>query len=141
MTKKSKGPTFAELLREPTWSDAKGRHSPEHAIRPGKYNSAGELFDPSGRPLLPAQEYVTPELAQELVAGGALVAHEGCGCGGWTGCQPEWLSPEALARLRSAPVPELVGGHGVPTWIDVWSNDVAQVVYLHGDVPWGDEFR
>lgn len=139
MAKKSKGPTFAELLKQPTWSQAGARESGEHAVRPGKYNAAGELFDPSGRPLLPQHEDITPKQAQELVRAGALVAYEGCGCGGWTGCQPEWLDSEALSRLRSAPQPKLVGGHGAPTWIDVWSSDLEQVIYLHGDLMWGDE--
>jgi len=141
MAKKSKAPTFAELLKQPTWSEGGARVSGEHAVRPGRYNSAGELFDPSGRPIRPRQECATPELAQELVNGGALVAHEGCGCGGWQGCQPEWLTSDALTRLRWAQGPELIASHGVPTWIDVWSSDESVVVYLHGDVRWGDEFR
>ncbi|XGX79822.1 hypothetical protein LQK93_02639 [Terrabacter sp. BE26] len=141
MVRKSKGPTFAELLKQPTWSEAEPRVPGEYAVRPGKYNAAGELFDPSGAPIRPQQEYVTPELAQELVNGGALVAHEGCGCGGWQGCQPVWLSVDALRRVRSGQAPELIGSHGTPTWIDVWSSDDGVIVYLHGDVRWGDEIR
>jgi hypothetical protein len=140
MAKKSKGPTFSELLKRPTWSEGEARVSGEHAVRPGKYNAAGELIGPSGRPILLQQEFVTPQLAQELVERGALVAHEVCGCGGWTGCQPSWLPEEALTRLRSAHAPVLVEDHGVPTWIDVWGSDEGQVVYLHGDVRWRDEF-
>lgn len=139
MAKKPKGATFSELMKQPTWSEAGVRGSGEHAVRPGKYNAAGDLFDPSGEPILLQQELVSPELAQELVKRGALVAHESCGCGGWTGCQPEWLSKEALTRLRSAHAPALEEGRGVPTWIDVWSSDKGQVIYLHGDVRWGDE--
>ena len=141
MTRKSKATTFAELLKQPSWSESDARVSREHAVRPGTYNAAGELFDPSGRPMVLEREDVTPGLAQKLVEGGALVAHELCGCGGWTGCPPEWLPLEALARLQLAEAPELVGRRGVPTWIDVCSTDKSEVVYLHGDVRWGDVLR
>jgi len=139
MAKKSKGATFAELLKQPTWSEGDAQKSRKPAARPGGHNAAGELFDPSGRPLRLLHEDLTPDQAQEWVRSGALVAFEGCGCGGWTRCQPEWLSTDALSQLRSAPAPEFGRGHRAPTWIDVWSSDQSQiVVYLHGDVRWGD---
>lgn len=140
MAKKSNGATFAELLKKPLKSHGDPQRSGKHAVRPGRYNLAGDLFDPSGRRLILLHEDITPERAREWVSGGALVAYEGCGCGGGTGCQPDWLPSDALARLQSAPAPEFVGGHGAPTWIDVWSSDLdLVVVYLHGDVQWGDE--
>jgi hypothetical protein len=138
VARKSKGPTFAELLKQRTWSEAEPRESGEHAVRPGKYNHAGELFDPSGQLLVLQQEDISPQRAQELVRGGARVAHEVCGCGGWAGCQPDWLSSDALSRVRSGSAPSL-RGRGVPTWIDVWSSAAGHVIYLHGDVQWGDE--
>lgn len=137
VARKSKGPTFAELIKQPTWSEAKSRQAGEHAVRPGRYNHAGELFDPSGRLLVLEREDITPQRAQELVSGGALVAHEGCGCGGWAGCQPDWSSSDAVSRLGTCS-PSL-RGRGVPTWIDLWSSEAGQVVYLHGDVQWGNE--
>jgi len=140
MAKKSKGATFAELLKKAPRSEGDVQRSGKHAARPGRYNLAGDLFDPSGRRLLLLHEDITPDQAREWVRGGALVAYESCGCGGWTGCQPEWLTGDALSRLHSASAPEFVGGHGAPAWIDVWSSDLSRVVvYLHGDVRWGDE--
>ena len=139
MAKKSKGATFAELLKQPTWSEGDGLRSRKPAVRPAGHNAAGEFFDPSGRALLLLHENVTPDLAHARVRSGALLAYEGCGCGGWTRCQPDWLSSDALSRLHSASAPEFVKGHRAPTWIDVWSSDLSQVVvYLHGDVRWGD---
>ena len=95
-------------------------------------------FRPQRSTLALEQEDITPKRAQELVSGGAFVAHEGCGCGGWAGCQLDWLSSDALSRVRAGSAPSL-RGRGMPTWIDVWSSETGQVVYLHGDVQWGDE--
>lgn len=140
MAKKRNGATFAELLTKPPRSDGDAQRSGKHAVRPGRYNLAGDLFDPGGRRLFLLHEDIRPHRAREWVSGGALVAYEACGCGGWTGCQPDWLTSDGLSRLQSAPAPQFVGGHGAPTWIDVWSSALDRVVvYLHGDVRWGDE--
>lgn len=138
MAKSGRRQTFADLLKEPTWSEIPASRSGRHAPRPGRFNGAGEFFDPDGVELLLVAEDVTAEEAQELVEVGAAVAAEGCGCGGWYGgCTPEWVPDEQLQGLRRGPAPQFTGRHRAPTWIDVWANDVRTVVFAHGDVSWG----
>lgn len=139
MAKKPKGATFAELIRQPTWSERDAAEPARHGVRPGQYNTAGELFDLNGLALVRIRQDLTPRQAQALLAEGALVAHESCGCGGWTRCQPDWLSNDALSRLRATAEPPQLAGRDAPTWIDLWSSDTGPVIYLHGDVRWGGE--
>lgn len=128
--------TLAEIVEE-----VRATPRPPIAVRKGSFNSAGQLFDPAGAPLTPVKNPITPARAAELVAEGALVAFEGCGCGGFAGgCQPEWADSESLTRLTAADNPRFVKGYGSPTWIDEWSSDSSTVVFLHGDVEWGDEY-
>lgn len=136
MSKKRNSPTFKDILGEATWSERDDDPRGEHAIRPGAFNIAGEFFDQSGARLTRTGE-ATPAEAQRLVADGAHIAFEGCGCGGWNGCSPEWFTGDSLAELRAAPKPRFVKGYGSPTWIDVWEGDSGKVVFAHGDVKWG----
>ncbi|MFT4265044.1 MAG: hypothetical protein QM572_16795 [Nocardioides sp.] len=122
--------TFAEIAAE-----AKAAPKHERTVRPGGFNVNGELFDPSGH-LLSRIGEVSPKRAQELVADGALVAFEGCGCGGSVGCETEWIEPGVLGILASSR-PRFVKGHGSPTWIDLWEGDAGLALYAHGDVEWG----
>lgn len=109
-------------------------------VRPGAVNASGQFFDPAGA-LLTSQRSIDPAQAAALVADGALVAFEGCGCGGFGGgCQPEWADESARERLASAGSPRFVKGFGSPTWIDEWSSESSTVVFLHGDVKWGEEY-
>lgn len=131
-------PTFADLVKEPTWSESQRTRTGRFAVRPGGVNGAGEFFDPSGLQLWLQAEETTVDEAQRLVDTGALVIAEGCGCGGWyAGCTPRWVTDEQLRALRGAPSPTLLGRGGTPTWIDVWSNERGTVVFAHGDVSWG----
>jgi hypothetical protein len=139
MAKKPRGRTFADLAKEPTWGEAERSRSGEHAVRPGMFNRGGEFFDPSGRLLVLKQQAVGPAEAVQRVSDGALVAFEGCGCGGWAGCAPEWFTGDRLLRLRTGPGPRFVRGHGAPTWIDVWASGAGEVVFAHGEVDWAGE--
>jgi hypothetical protein len=124
------------------WSESEAAVSGQHAPRPGKFNAAGEFFDPDGLRLHPVQEAATPEEAQRLVRAGALVVYETCGCGGWVGsCAPQWLREAPLAALRQGPMPSFTGRNGTPTWIDTWANEEHTVVFAHGDVSWGPTLR
>lgn len=103
----------------------------------GTFNDQGQFLAPDGDVLIRVKSSISPSKAASLVATGALVAFEDCGCGGYAGgCIPEWVSTE---RLAAAGKPKFVKGYGSPTWIDIWKSDSSTVVFLHGDVKWGDE--
>lgn len=128
MTKPRK-PTFAEIVDEvkATEREPDGRN----IVRPGKFNLAGRLFDPNGVALERGEE-LTPAEARAAVAAGALVAFEGCGCGGWGGCQPSWHSGVEFTKR-----PPRLARHSSPTWLELWRGDGVEVVFAHGDVEWG----
>ena len=122
--------TFAEIVEEVVEAPA----APIE-VRAGSFNRAGQFFDPAGVLLTRQSDSITPAKAATLVAAGAQVAFEGCGCGGFAGgCIPQWLATGRLAGK-----PNFVKGYGSPTWIDSWSGEGSTVVFLHGDVKWGDE--
>jgi hypothetical protein len=136
VAKKQRGPTFADIVREPTYSEltpAPGRRVPFE----GAVDQAGVFRDLDGHTLELASEEITTADAQELLQAGAQVAYEECGCGGGYGCQPIWVVGEDLAALRSGPAPRQVRTYGAPTWFDVWSNTDVTVVFAHGDIEWG----
>ena len=54
---------------------------------------------------------------------------------GLGGCSRSWLAQEQVpAGVR----PRFVKGYGSPAWIDLWEGEESTVVFLHGDVEWGD---
>jgi hypothetical protein len=123
-------PTFADIVNEvlatpPAPID----------VRAGRFNASGQFFDPSGSVLTRVSSSISPADAARMVAEGALVVFEGCGCGGSAGgCVPQWIAAEKLSGK-----PAFIKGFGSPTWIDSWSSDASRVVFVHGDVQWGDE--
>ena len=139
MAKSPRQPTFADLVRQPTWSETDAAHSGSHAPRPGRFNAAGDFFDLAGRKLRLVAEDVAPGEAKALVDAGARVVAEVCGCGGFGGnCTPMWVNEEQLLRLRRGDAPAFTDRSGAPTWLDVWANDEGEVVFAHGDVSWGE---
>jgi hypothetical protein len=139
MARSPRRQTFADLVQEPTWSETDASHSGQYAPRPGRFNGAGEFFDPDGIKLRLVAEHATKDEAQALIESGAAVVAEVCGCGGFNGdCTPDWVTHDQLRELRRGLAPELAGRDGVPTWIDVWANDHGTVVFAHGDVSWGN---
>jgi hypothetical protein len=139
MARKGRPQTFAELYNEPTWSESAAARRGRHAVRPGKFNAAGQFFDPFGGQLALLENELSVNAAQMLVEEGAMVAAEDCGCGGSYGnCAPQWLSDEQLRVLQGGPAPRFSDRGHAPAWIDVWSNDSHIVVFLHGNVLWGD---
>lgn len=67
--KKPKGGTFADLVREPTWSETE-RPSWQTAVRPGRFNRAGVFFDPDCRPMTQAPHDIGEDEARRWVADG-----------------------------------------------------------------------
>lgn len=130
--RKSIAQILAEVEAEPR---------PKHDVSPGGYNSAGELFDPTGHVLQRVRRNITPAVAQQQVRDGAQLAWEGCGCGGWSGCVPIWITADIRAALGTGLKPRFTGRHNAPTWIDLWHGDNGPVVYAHGDVKWADAFE
>lgn len=92
---------------------------------------------PSGERLVRVCHDLPPGEARDLVAGGALLAFEGCGCGGGRGCAPTWYDEHE--RRRAAALLPRVRGRRAPSWIDLWTApDDSVVVYAHGEVLWAD---
>lgn len=137
MAKKQRGPTFAEIVQEPTYSEvtpAPGTRVPLE----GAIDAQGVFRDLTGHPLDLASEEINADAAQHLVKAGAQVAFEGCGCAGGYGCQPLWVADDDLAALALGAPPRHVRTYEAPTWFDVWSNPDVTVVFAHGDVEWGN---
>ena len=67
MSRRHDRPTFAEMVRQPTWSEQEVSTTGRHAVRPGTYNRAGELFDPEGAPLRKVRDDVTADDARRLL--------------------------------------------------------------------------
>lgn len=137
MAKKQRGPTFAEIVREPTYSELVPDTS-EPIPFEGAVDEDGIFRDLDGRPLALVSQHITTDDAQKLLKAGAQVAHESCGCGGGYDCQPIWVIGDDLAALRSGPAPRKVRTYGASTWFDAWSNTGVTVVFAHGDVEWGN---
>ncbi len=124
--------SFAEIVAE-----TRAEPRPKREVRPGSFNRAGEFFDPAGNLLTKAGQ-LTPAQATSWVRRGALVAWEGCGCGGWSGCKPTWVDEDELHSLATGAKPRFTKRHGSPTWIDLWEGASGPIVFAHGDVEWGD---
>ncbi|GAA2485351.1 hypothetical protein [Terrabacter carboxydivorans] len=137
--RKQPGATFADLVKEPTWSQSDASRSGQHAPRPGRFNGAGEFFDLSGSQLELVVGNVPAEEAQRLLEAGAALVSESCGCGGSYGdCTPVWATDKQLHELRSGPPPQLTDRHSAPTWLDAWAGERGSVVFAHGDISWGN---
>lgn len=132
-------PTFSEIAADarlrPQGSEVRGAHG----VRPGRFNLAGEFFDPSGSRLDLSETEISPAEALAVVKAGALLAFEACGCGGdgLGGCEIEWFESKDIADSIGTGEPVFVNLHGSPTWIDLWSGQDRRVVFAHGDVRWG----
>lgn len=106
-------------------------------VRFGTVNGVGQFFDPQGRLLAKDRAQLTPVEAAEHLQQGAVLAFEGCGCGGSGKCEISWITVSDAKSLLGTK-PKFVKGFGSPTWIDLWRGDGSTVVFAHGDVEWGD---
>lgn len=129
---KKRTPTFADVLRE---ESARPTRSVEVNYTPGEFNEDHQLFDLAGIELIRTKTRITPKEAIALIGAGAKAASEGCGCGGWAGCQPEWLNQADAELVVVSGKPRMLKGN-CPTWIDVWTNQTSTLVFAHGDISW-----
>lgn len=132
MTKRKPPPTLAEVVRDLAAAPDRPRNR-RTAIRPGTFNLEGELFAPDGTPLVCSDEALCPGEALAELRNGALLAFEGCGCGGGGGCAPDWLDPRQRRDLCLAGQPRLT----YDCWIELWTGGTHRVVFAHGPIRWG----
>lgn len=87
--KKQSNLTMAAIVAKAE-ADPVARPDPNAA--PGRFNRLHQLFDQKGRRLERSKKEITPQRARALVASGAELAFESCGCGGWTGANLHGLT-------------------------------------------------
>ncbi len=126
--------TFSEIVAE---VHAQPPRKP--AVYPGGHSPDGAFSDPAGHRLTRVSA-LSPNETQQLVLDGALLAWEGCGCGGFAGgCQPTWVEDGERIRIASSSTPRFTEHPGVlSSWIDLWEHEETVVVYAHGSVVWED---
>ncbi len=74
MAKNARRLTFADLIKEPTWSQTKACEGGQYAARPGRFNGAGEFSSiRPGTGCYSVRRTFSVEAAQRLVDTGALV--------------------------------------------------------------------
>jgi hypothetical protein len=132
MTKRKPTPSLAEVVRDLAAAPDRPRDG-RRAIRPGTFNLDGEFFAPDGTPLECPGEYLCPDDALTELCNGALLAFEGCGCGGRGGCAPDWLDSRQRRELGRAGRRLLTNG----CWIELWIGGRIRVVFAHGPIRWG----
>lgn len=124
MTTRRRRPVFADIVDEV-------KHEPPAPPGPGPM-----LFAPDGCGYRWVDE-LTPAGAMDLVAGGALVAWDSCGCLGGCG-DLRWLDPAAGPRLIQAGPPILRTRKGTPGELSYWCAQNGQTLVLASyDVRWG----
>ena len=133
--------TFVDIVAEVKLSAAdRAQSRAAKDMRFGSIGRDGALDDRQGRRMTRSTSELTPAEAAVLVRDGAGIAFESCGCGGDSGCAISWAGPAEAAAAAHRGAPSYVRGYGAPSWIDLWQGDGARVVFLHGDVRWGDLF-
>ncbi|TKV60677.1 hypothetical protein FDO65_03010 [Nakamurella flava] len=98
------------------------------------------LRAPDGRVFVEIDPDLIPDAAVDLVAGGASVAWDSCGCRGY--CGIEWFDADDTAVLvRSGPPVFVPASRKVPHAagrLSAWHTDDGQVLVLaSGEVRWG----
>lgn len=106
-----------------------------HEVRPGGINVAGEWFTPAGHRLTINHEEIEPEQAAAMVAAGAPVVWDSCGCGDYRCGGPTWLTAAQLASHQEAKPPRLRDG---ALWTA--SANGKPILVVVGDIHWGSQF-
>lgn len=95
--------------------------------------------DLDGGPSLWDQFWASPTTSDddvELAAGGARVAWDHCGCGGY--CGFDWYSPEEEARMLAAGTPDVGHTKRRQGALSLWTNDAGgSLIVAVNCVRWG----
>jgi hypothetical protein len=122
--KQSKGQTFAEMVREV---------EQQPAVPVIDYSG---VTDPSGTRWHQDLAQISPGRALDLASGGARIAWDRCGCGGY--CGFDWYAPEDEARMVAAGVPKVRATKRRHGNLSLWTNDAGGLLVVAEDaVQWG----
>jgi len=105
-------------------------------LPPGRYENHLVMRDQSQWTI--AAEAIDPVAAQHLVAAGAFLAHDPCGCGGT--CGIELLSAGIAKQLSKIGSPEISNDPRHPGSLSYWTSDgdpTVALVLASGRVTWG----
>jgi hypothetical protein len=121
-------PVFADII-----DDVQNTPTPAPPPPPALVAPDGKRYFHTGRP-------VEPVAAVDLIAGGAVLAWDSCGCLG--GCEFEWFQPSDRAELVRTGPPELRHQSGKryrgQGHLTEWrTTDGAVLVLASEDVRWG----
>ena len=106
--------------------------TPAPVMRPGLHD--GRLVAPNGRVDELADGRLSPKRAQELVAAGAPVVFDDCGCNGY--CGLGWPNDEERRRLARCSPPRVRRKRFGR--LEEWrTREGSPVVFVSGDVHWG----
>ena len=108
----------------------------QHRLPPGRHGNL--LVTRDRQRWILAAESVEPEVARRLVATGALLAHDACGCGGT--CGIELLDSEIALELPEVGSPEISTDPRHPGWLSHWTSEddpTVALVLASGRVTWG----
>ena len=132
MTRRKRA-TFAELVADVTKTPA---HAPRVAVG---LNRDGSFGGPDGERFELVRQDLTPIEARQLVAQGALVVVDACGCGAGpgSGCELLWLLPGQLIELART-VPELHASNNGLAYLAEWRSvgGDRSLVQVAGEVSW-----
>jgi hypothetical protein len=124
MSKRPKGKTFADIVREVE----------QQPVVPERDYSG--VVDPSGRRWHRDEAEVSPARALELAGDGASVAWDNCGFGC---CDFYWYTPEDVARMVAAGTPKVRQTKRRKGILSVWTSGDGDILVVAEDtVQWGD---
>jgi hypothetical protein len=131
--KKKQKTSFAEMVQSAADSPARQR---QPRLHPGRHESLLLTRDLKRWKLV--EEPVDPDLATRLVADGAFLAHDACGCGGTCGIE---LIDTAISReLPEIGRPEISTDPRHPGALSYWiaeEDPKVALVLASGRVRWG----
>lgn len=123
-------PTFAEIVAE---VEVQPKAAAELPHGPG-YTADGRIFGPDGR-MYEGDEDIDRDRADQLLAEGAVVLIDDCGCRG--GCAVEWVTDRSDLRARKAPKIPVRKNKHVDARISEWHADDGKALVLYE----GPKFR